>query len=666
MQIEIDTAHGPAVIEVDDSFAAMSEIEQIDLIDEAISEIEQQYRPAPADTQRTRAAIGQGLLMGFGDELEAGVRNPLDTLGSMVGLTDGAEYDASLQDIRGKLDAYRDDRPLEAIGYEMGGAVLPALAAGAFSMGTGGAAVGAATAARLAPTLARLATVGAMQGGVSGFGAGEGGVSNRLASGATGAVVGGVLGAAAPKLAQLGGRAVRSVGDSLGVGGAKRAQTFSERKMLEALERDGMTPDEALARLQEAQALGVPDITAADLGENLRGQAWRSQAIPNPNRTTVVDQFAERQTAQAGQISDAATDATGVQKTGFDFLDDLDDQVRAEAKPLYDAAYQKILDPKPFQPMMNRKVIAEAYERARDLADIRGDGVMPPLDRLLTSNGMPTEAAHQIKQGLDALIEAETDALTGKMTARGGALAKLKSQWNDTIVAQNDDYAKANAAFADRAVLRESYTMGSKFNTIPEKELVRRVGKMTAAERQALKAGVITRVQEMASGTTDATNFVKTVFGSPQRRMALRLAFDDPKAFEKFEKFIAVQTDKVRTTNKVMGNSATVERQIAMKDGGIDPSAIVDMGLNAASGNTVGMVRGLAQQGAARLTGMNEKSAERMSGMLFEADPARQEEMLKSLVRRAIMDRDARQTPFSRPETYSALLGNLSGLLSGQ
>ena len=664
MQIEIDTALGPTVIEVDDGFAAMPQVNQAALIDRARSEIEMQYKPAPAETQRLRA-VGQGVSMGFGDEIEAFARNPLDAIGGTIGLTDGAEYGATLGDIRGKLDAYRDDRPLEAIGYEMGGAVLPAIGAGLLSMGTGGAAVGASTAARLAPTVGRLAKVGAAEGFVSGFGSGEGGITDRLGSGAVGAAFGGALGAAAPTAANLGGRAVRSVGDSLGIGGAKRAQTFSERKMLEALQRDGMTPEEALTRLQEAQAMGVPDIVPADLGENLRGSAWRSQAVPNPNRQAVVDQFAERQTSQAGQIADAATDLAGSPRTGFDFIDDLDAKVRAEAKPAYDLAYQQMLDPKPFQPFMGRKVIVDAYRRAQDLADIRGDGNMPPLDRLLSGNAMPTEAAHQIKQGLDALIEAETDAL-GKVSSRGRELVKLKGQWNDAIVAQNDNYRVANATFADRARLRDGFTMGSKFNAIPEKELVRKVGKMTPAEREALKSGVITKVQELASSTTDATNFVKTVFGSPQRRMALRLAFGDPKEFEKFEKFIRVQTDKVRTTNKVMGNSSTVERQIAMQDGGIDPSALVDLGANAATGNVMGMARSLAQQGAARLTGMNEKSAETMSRMLFEADPARQQEMLNALLRRQIMDRDAKRSVLARPETYSGFIGNMSGLLAGQ
>jgi hypothetical protein len=630
----------------------------------------------PVPTQRWRAALGQGLLMGFGDEAEAAFFNPLDAIGSAIGLTDGAEYSAALEDIRGKLDAYRADRPLEAIGYEVGGAVVPALAAGLFSGGAGGAAVGAATAARLGPTAARIATspvvrgavTGAASGGVSGFGAGEGGFVERAGSAGQGALLGGALGGTVPVVAQKVGQGVRTVADSFGIGGASRAQTFAERKMLEALERDGLTPDEALKRLQDAQAMGVTDVTPADLGENMRGSAWRSQAIPNPNRNAVVEQFAERQTGQAGQIADTASRLSGVKNTGYTFIDDLDEQVRNEAAPLYREAYtgpQAMLDPKPFQPFMGRKVIVDAYKKAIDLADIRGDGNMPPLANLLRGNALPTEAAHQIKQGLDALIEAETDVMTGKMTTRGAALVKLKNEWNTAITSQNDAYKQANIQFADRARLRDAFTTGAKFSGMPEEELVRMVNKMTPAEREALKSGVITRVQELASDTTDATNFVKTVFGSPKRRMALRLAFNDPKAFETFERFIKVQTEKVRTQADVFGNSKTVQRQMAMADGGIDRSAVMDIGMNAATANVPGLIRNVGQQVAARASGMNEKSAEAMSKMLFEMDPAKQKQFLDLLLQRELLDRGSRNAPMRRPETYANFLGNMSGLLSG-
>ena len=205
--------------------------------------------------QRLRS-VAQGVTLGFADELEAAIRNPLSALGSALGLSEGKDYKERLDIVRKKLKSYRTENPLEAMAYEMGGAVLPAVAGGMLTAGAGTAAVGASTAARLAPTLSRAAKIGAVEGGIAGFGAGEGGFSERAKTAATGAALGGTVGAALPLVSQKAGQVGRKALDALGVGGEKRALTFSQRKMLEALEREGMTPQDAMRRLGEVRELG--------------------------------------------------------------------------------------------------------------------------------------------------------------------------------------------------------------------------------------------------------------------------------------------------------------------------------------------------------------------------------------------------------------------------
>jgi hypothetical protein len=302
MFIEID---GIGDVEVDDEFVNLTPAEQNAFVEQIRSQVEAGSKssdaPAeaqPAEKQRLRS-IAQGVTLGFADELEAAIRNPLSALGSALGLSEGQDYKERLDIVRKKLESYRTENPLEAMAYEMGGAVLPAVAGGVLTAGTGTAAVGASTAARLAPTLARAAKVGAVEGGIAGFGAGEGGFTERAKTAATGAALGGTLGAAVPVAGQKIGQVGRRAMDALGVGGEGRAQTFSQRKMLEALEREGMTPRDAMRRLDEARSLGVQDITPADLGENLRGAAWRAQATPSAGRQGVFEQFAERQAGQA-------------------------------------------------------------------------------------------------------------------------------------------------------------------------------------------------------------------------------------------------------------------------------------------------------------------------------------------------------------------------------
>ena len=677
MIIEID---GVGEVEVDDAFANLSISEQNAFVQKIVQDAAQGVMSSdmakpdqpPAETQRLRAGA-QGLTLGFADEIEAALRNPLSAAGRALGLSEGKSYEENLEQIRGKLEAYRADKPLEAIGAEIGGAVIPTALAGLLTAGTGGAAVGTTTAARLAPTIARAAKIGAIEGGIAGFGAGEGGLAERATSAATGAALGGTLGAAAPVAVQKGGQFLRRVADSLGIGGEKRAFTFAERKLLEALERDGLTPREAAKRLDEARQLGIEDITVADLGENLRGAGWRAQAVPSEGRQKVVEQFAERQQRQAEQISEQARDISGVQgPTGLDYLDDLSARVRAEAEPAYRKAYEIELDAAPFQSMAKSKVVQDAYRKAVEIADIDPDidisGMPKDLGRFLSAEaaaggavGMPTQVAHQIKKGLDALIEAETDAITGKVTSRGRALTKLKKTWNSEIIRQNKPYEAANIQFADSARLKDAYNAGFDFTKISEKELVKRVGKMSKGEKEALRTGLISQVEELASRTGDASDFVKTVFGTPRKRAALRLTFDNAEQFERFERFMKIQSQKTRTARKVMGGSETAERMMQRDDAAIDAASLINLGM----GNVAGAAQGMGAQAISRAQGMGEKSAAQMSRMLFEQDPATQRKMLGSLLQREQMDEMQRRRMMQRPEFYSGLLGATSGLLAG-
>ena len=83
------------------------------------------------------------------------------------------------------------------------------------------------------------------------------------------------------------------------LGGPKRSSKFADQKILQALERDGLSPSEAIKKLDNAKALGQRDLLIADLGENLQGLGFASQAIPNASRKEVADKLYERNLSQA-------------------------------------------------------------------------------------------------------------------------------------------------------------------------------------------------------------------------------------------------------------------------------------------------------------------------------------------------------------------------------
>ena len=334
------------------------------------------------------------------------------------------------------------------------------------------------------------------------------------------------------------------------------------------------------------------------------------------------------------------------------------------------------LDASPFQSMAKSKVVKDAYSKAVELADIDPDidiSSMPKdlsqfFDEQITPNQrvfMPTEVAHNIKKGLDVLIDSETDNITSKVTPRGRALSKLKNSWNAEIVNQNDAYKVANSQFADKAKMKRAYDLGFDFNKTPEERLTKSVSDMTSAEKQSLRVGLISQVEELASKTGDATDFVKTIFGTPRRRAALRLAFDNKEQFNRFEKMMKVQADKMRTQRKVFGGSDTAERIMQMGDADIDASSVFGVGSQILSGNITGAAMNAGSRVASRMQGMNEKSAQAMSKMLFETDAKKQRQMLTGLMGQQKIDEAMRRRMIQRPEFYSGIIGGMGGLLAG-
>ena len=143
-----------------------------------------------------RSAIGQGFMLGFGDETEAFIRS----LGS------DKEYEEIVKDIRQGVDKFRKDNPGVAITSEIAGAIIPSLAAGLFTGGTGTAGVLGSTAARVAAVAPKTANVlktaapQAAVGGVYGAGVSEGDIGDRLKSGAVSGAISGTLGPLSQKV----------------------------------------------------------------------------------------------------------------------------------------------------------------------------------------------------------------------------------------------------------------------------------------------------------------------------------------------------------------------------------------------------------------------------------------------------------------------------------
>lgn len=149
----------------------------------------------PTSRRDLLAGLSQGATLGFADE----IFGRLESLGGRTSAQDAtARRRADVADARA-------NSPFTTFGAELVGSAIP-LAAGTI------ASRGAAAPAILQNALGRAAAIGALEGGIAGFGAGEGDAAQRLPSAALGGAVGGIAGGAggvlAPKISEAGQRLI--------------------------------------------------------------------------------------------------------------------------------------------------------------------------------------------------------------------------------------------------------------------------------------------------------------------------------------------------------------------------------------------------------------------------------------------------------------------------
>lgn len=204
------------------------------------------------DTERLRALL-QGATLGFSDEAIAAATNPMSAVGGTLGIGDqGAAYSERLQAERDALRRYKENYPVSAAGYEIGGAVAPAI----LSRGRTAPESVAAAAPSVIGSAFKAGKAGAVSGGVYGFGTGEGDVLNRAVSGGVGLLLGGGIGS---MLGAGMGAVQKYVAENFvnkvrNAAGDKMAGAV-QREIQRMAEQSGMTPDEIIAGVASGQLM---------------------------------------------------------------------------------------------------------------------------------------------------------------------------------------------------------------------------------------------------------------------------------------------------------------------------------------------------------------------------------------------------------------------------
>lgn len=621
-----------------------------------------------------RAAIGQGLGMGWGDEAEAWLRSKL---------ANSKGYENELAKINKEYAQYSEENPFVAPALEFTGGAAPALAAMLATPATGGAAAPAAVAAGartagalsrlMANPLARGAVVGGTTGAVSGAGSAQPG--DRTSGAVIGGTVGTVLGGGLPIAVRGGQGAVRFLKDRLSRD-PDYIESRAAAKVNAALDRSNITPKEAAASMSLDRAGGVPS-TLANTTRPTVGLAEIVAAKSERAADTLADVLEANKSGIKERVVDQTRRGVGNQGNFYQQEQDMVQNLRANANNLYDEAYKfgTVNDPTINRVLQNPR-FKSFFDEAKKIADneklaaeLRGENPAKyVLDDIFTADEVgnvvlsklpDVRTLDYIKRGMDAVIDkgyrgegmssAEANSLKGLKKSMVSALDKA------TEVDGVSAYKTARGQYAGDAEVLEALRTGmTDFKKLDPEQVIMMMKDFSTAEKEAFKTGAIRNVYATVMDPSGNINAAQRVIGSPEARDRLKALFPSQAKFDMFEAALKRENQLFQQANKILSGSPTARRQA-----GIEAFDEGESAINAFVGNSItgGWVNSLMNMAATTATksGISDEVAAKVAKLLSSSNPAEVAAAVKILERNAAKGQQA-VTKLNRGET-GAIMG---------
>lgn len=595
------------------------------LFDAALERSQASQAKADATPKQRVRTMAQGLTLGTSDEMEAKARS----------FATGRPYEEVLGEIRGQIKSYQEAYPKSSTGYEIGGAVIPTVAAMAAAPFTGGGSTVA-----VAPTLARMAGMGALEGGAYAFGTGEGGFAQR-AERVPGGVAGGTIGGA------VGGAATRAIGggitaltDSARRLVGRRGSSIVENEIQRLVEQTGDTADkiaddiingrilaENATILQAVRSLKTSggDPTRI-LTEGLAGRPTKTRAAAMDELRTYLSDAGAPSSLQAQRRSeDVARVAEGAAYKQFDGVPAPDDVVSALEDTL-------------------RRVPSASKEV--EIA-LRAQTGQAPFYKILDDGSVeftriPTIAeAERVRR---AVGNRATALYRKSMGGAGEAVADVEKGLRGSLDTGSPDLASARAQAAAVRQQRDVFDAGQKALVGDVNERLMEFSRLTKPEDiEAYRAGLMAALEARAA-TGSRQSMIRNLFDPKLKEgQILRAVFPQDQIDDVLYK-LETAVDAQATSSAVLGGSAT--------DAGRMESARRGMGLSA--GDITGVLSGSPDAIIKLASTISSKFARDLT----DAERGRVAQILISedadLVRNAIQDRSAMAALQRKVEELSA------------
>jgi len=589
--------------------------------------------------------LAGGASFGFADEIAAGMdalTHPLLGRGSSAP-TIGERYDANLQGERGIDRAFERRAPvLSAVG-DVTGMIGGTIAAPLLAPGKVAGMIPAPTS--MLGKMALGGTAGGAVGAVEGFGTGEGGFTNRAENAATHGAVGAGTGALIPPMLAGVGKLAGPVLDKLGLRNADKAAL---NQTLRAFERDGISPEDALAKLREWRAAGSKPEALVDLGgENVRALASTAANLPGKSRQAAMDLVEARKGGASERVGADVARAISPSTNYAGTIDDLMTARQATAQPLYDKAYEASAWSPRLQEFIADPIMKDGLKRGMNMLRLEAVAAGKPFNP--TALGVEIDAAGDVilrdvpnmrvldaaKRGLDDILEKYRDGTTGKLnlTPEGRAIDQFRRSYLNVLDDLNPDYKTARAAWAGPTQSREAMTLGRSILSEDADITAKKIASLDPGDKEFFRAGVVKAIQDKIENTADGRNVVASFFNKPALRNKLQAAFDSPQEFARFEAAMKREMDMAATNNMISprAGSQTMRLLSGAEDMKTDPHVgpianLLNLQFGTAAKQALtSMLRPTSQS-------MNSNTADALAPLLFQQTPEETARVLRGLI----------------------------------
>lgn len=616
--------------------------------EQAIAKAQEMYGQT-AEYGAGRSALS-GLTFGFNDEIEAKVKAAMGQ----------GDYSSNLQAIQAAKKRYEQDNPVTALAAEAAGGLPTALLPFAAPANAVRAAAMATKFGPLATRLLGASAMGAATGALSG--AGNAQEDQRM----KGAAIGGGAGAVLSPVLGAGATAVKGVAQGIGARVPsvpilnKLNPDFEERanvKLLQALQRDELTPQELQRRVSE-RALNPtlankPETLVQAGGQNVMNLADVAAKYPGSATRMAGDLASERAEGQLGRITNDLAQAFRVSGDPTEVSMGLIRAREVASGPLYAKAFaegRQLTDPRLFG-LFSRPSVQSGYKTAQALAAESGGTPLPDINKL---QALDLQTLDLIKKGLDDVIFTAKQPGSNIGKEQLNRMNQTRVEMLKTIDELVPTYAKARAAFAGPTRLNEALMdgveFGSKMSTMTSAKARETLGSLPPSEREQFLVGVLDSVRTNMTKSTDGRDLVKVVYGSPEKREILRELVGQKQFADLERQFIRERS--IRTADeKVRGNSATVQRQQGVQD----LEADVTLGQSVVN---KGVKQGLSDYFMRSVVGPGQGTANALGPKLFNTSTGDQLNLLRDLTS---LDETLRQ----RALRGGAVTGASGGLIGG-